>query len=146
MPVPLGRTARSHDALAIRLHASARCIAGIVVRCILVERAWHLLKSGLDIPPVFHYAPHRVCSHVSLTMLALLLVRIIENACKDSWRNIQNDLRRIKLAQLSTPQGEVWQVTEGSEDSRKRLKQLGIPPPSPVHDVVLRPTHTPSRA
>jgi hypothetical protein len=111
-----------------------------------VERAWHLLKGGLDIRPVFHYAPHRICSHVSLTMLALLLVRIIENACGESWRNIQDDLRRIKLAQLSTPQGEVWQVTEGTEDSRKRLKQLGIPLPSPVQDVILRPTHTPSRA
>jgi len=109
-----------------------------------VERAWRLLKSGLAIRPIFHYAPHRICSHVSLTMLALLLVRIVENACDDTWRNISDDLRRIKLAQLSTPQGDVWQVTEGTPESRYRLKQLGIPPPPPIHNVIIRPTHTPT--
>jgi hypothetical protein len=113
-------------------------------KTLLRFRAWRLLKSGLGIRPLFHWTPHRICSHVSLTMLALLLVRIAENACGDTWRNICGDLRRIKLAQLSTPQGEVWQVTEGTPDSRNRLQQLGIPLPSPIHDVIIRPTHTPS--
>lgn len=111
-----------------------------------VERAWRLLKSGLGIRPLFHWVPHRICAHVSLTMVALLLVRIVENACGDTWRNIRDDLRRIKLAQLSTPQGEVWQVTEGTPESRNRLKQLGIPPPPPIHNVIIRPSHTPSDA
>jgi hypothetical protein len=33
-----------------------------------VERAWRVLKSGLRIRPIFHWAPHRICAHVSLTM------------------------------------------------------------------------------
>jgi hypothetical protein len=102
-----------------------------------------LLKSGIKIRPVYHWAPHRISAHVSLTMLALLLERIAENACGDTWRNIRDDLRQIKLAQLSTPHGELWQVTEPSQPALNRLKQLGIPAPPLLLNVALQPTHTP---
>jgi hypothetical protein len=101
------------------------------------EQAFRTLKSGLRIRPIFHWAPHRISAHVSLTMLALLLERIAENACGDTWRNIRDDLRAIKLARLMTPQGEAWQVTEPSENARNRLKQLGIKPPPPILNVTL---------
>ncbi len=107
-----------------------------------VERAWRLLKSGLRIRPLFHWAPHRICSHVSLTMVALLLERLAENACGDTWRNIRDDLRQIKLAQFLTPQGELWQVTDPLPAAANRLKQLKIPPPPPVLKVAAPPTHT----
>jgi hypothetical protein len=45
-------------------------------------------------------------------VLALLLERVIEQACGDTWRNIRADLNQIKLAQLLSPHGEVWPVTE----------------------------------
>jgi hypothetical protein len=102
-----------------------------------VERAWRSLKSGIKIRPMFHWVPHRICAHVSLTMLSLLLERIAENACGDTWRNIRDDLRQIKLVQLSTPNGEVWQVTEPSPAASNRLKQLGIRPPPPVLRVAI---------
>lgn len=111
-----------------------------------VERAWRLLKSGLRIRPMFHWAPHRICAHVSLTMVALLLERLAENACGDTWRNIRDDLRQIKLAQFSTPQGELWQVSDPLPAAANRLKQLKIPPPSPVLKVAAPPTHTASWA
>ena len=107
-----------------------------------VERAWRLLKSGLRIRPMFHWAPHRICAHVSLTMVGLLLERIAEKACDDTWRNIRDDLRQIKLAQFLTPQGELWQVTEPLPAAANRLKQLKIPPPPPVLKVEAPPTHT----
>jgi len=108
-----------------------------------VERAWRLLKSGLRIRPLFHWAPHRICAHVSLTMVALLLERLAERACGDTWRNIRDDLRQIKLAQFLTPQGALWQVTEPLPAAANRLKQLQIPPPPPVLRVDPPPTHTP---
>ncbi len=107
-----------------------------------VERAWRLLKSGLRIRPIFHWAPHRICAHVSLTMVALLLERLAENACGDTWRNIRDDLRQIKLAQFLTPQGELWQVSDPLPAAANRLKQLKIPPPPPVLKVAPPPTHT----
>ena len=77
-----------------------------------VEVAWRMLKSGLKLRPVYHWAPHRIHAHVALTVLSLRLERIAEQACGDTWRNIRDDLKQIKLAQLSSPNGTVWQVTE----------------------------------
>lgn len=110
-----------------------------------VERAWRLLKSGLRIRPMFHWAPHRICAHVSLTMMALLLERLAEQACGDTWRNIRDDLKQIKLAQFLTPHGELWQVTEPLPAAANRLKHLKIPPPPPVLKIDPPPTHTAPR-
>jgi hypothetical protein len=94
-----------------------------------VERAWRTLKTGLKLRPVHHRAPHRIHAHVALTVLSLLLERVAEHACQDTWRNIRDDLKQIKLAQLLSPHGEVWQVTEPREKAAKRLKSLGIKNP-----------------
>jgi hypothetical protein len=94
-----------------------------------VEEAWRTLKSGLRLRPVYHWAVHRVHAHVALTVLALLLERVAELACGDTWRNIRDDLRQIKLAHLKGPDGEVWQITEPRDAARDRLRQLKIPPP-----------------
>jgi hypothetical protein len=97
-----------------------------------VEEAWRTLKSGLKLRPVFHWAPHRIHAHVALTVLSLLLERVAEHACQDTWRNIRDDLKQIKLAQLSSPHGTVWQVTEPRPDARNRLKSLKIKNPPEV--------------
>jgi hypothetical protein len=97
-----------------------------------VEEAWHTLKSGLKLRPVYHWAVHRIHAHVALTVLALLLERVAEHACADTWRNIRDDLKAIKLAQLLSPNGTVWQVTEPTPAAAKRLKALGIKNPPPV--------------
>jgi hypothetical protein len=97
-----------------------------------VEEAWRTLKSGLRLRPVFHWAVHRIHAHVFLTVLALLLERLAEAACTDTWRNIRNDLKRIKLAQLLSPNGTVWQVTEPPPEALKRLKALQIKNPPPL--------------
>jgi hypothetical protein len=97
-----------------------------------VEEAWRTLKTGLRLRPVYHHAPHRIHAHVFLTVLALLLERIAEQACGDTWRNIRDDLKRVKLAQLSSPNGTVWQVTEPAPDAANRLTALKIKKPPPL--------------
>lgn len=99
-----------------------------------VEQAWRTLKSGLRMRPVFHHAPHRIHAHITLTVLSLLLERVAERACEDTWRNIRDDLRQVKLAQLSGPAGDVWQVMEPKQECRNRLKLLGIENPPLVVD------------
>ena len=99
-----------------------------------VEEAWRTLKSGLRVRPVYHWAVHRIHAHVALSVLALLLERVIEQACGDTWRNIRADLDRIKLAQLLSPHGEVWQVTEPSPEASNHLKSLELKnPPAVLH-------------
>ena len=65
-----------------------------------VEQAWRTLKSGLRLRPVYHWAPHRIHAHVALTVLALLLERVAEQACGDTWRNIRDDLKRMQLGAI----------------------------------------------
>ncbi|MCB9730832.1 MAG: transposase [Deltaproteobacteria bacterium] len=99
-----------------------------------VEQAWRTLKSGLGMRPVFHWAPHRIHAHISLTVLALLLERVAERECEDTWRNIRDDLEQIKLAQLWGPHGAIWQVGQPREGARKRLKSLRIDNPPLIVD------------
>ena len=101
-----------------------------------VEEAWRSLKTGLRLRPVFHWAPHRIHAHVALTVLALLLERVAEHGCGDTWRNIRDDLQQIQLAQLLGPNGTVWQVTEPRSGAAKRLKSLRIQPPAPIVDLL----------
>ena len=97
-----------------------------------VEEAWRTMKGGLRMRPVFHWAPHRIHAHIAITVLSLLLERVIEHACQDTWRNVRDDLKRIQLAQLSSPNGTVWQVTEPTAEAANRLKALKIKPPPAV--------------
>ena len=95
-----------------------------------VEQAWRTMKGGLKMRPVFHWAPHRIPAHIAITVLSLLLERTAEHACQDTWRNIRDDLKQIRLAQLFSPNGRLLQVTEPSPAAAKRLKTLKITPPS----------------
>ena len=97
-----------------------------------VEEAWRTLKSGLRLRPMFHWAPHRIHANVALSVLALLLERAAEHACADTWRNIRDDLKTLKLAQLLSPHGTVWQVTDPSPAVAMRLKSMNIKPPAPI--------------
>src|SRR5215469_9198743 len=97
-----------------------------------VEVAWRMLKSGLKLRPVYHWAPHSIHAHVSLTFLLLRLELIAEQACGDTWRKIRDDLKQIKLAQLSSSICNVSETTEPAPAALKRLKSLNIPKPPPV--------------
>lgn len=99
-----------------------------------VEVAWRQLKSGLLMRPVYHWAPHRIHAHIFLSMLALQIECVAERACDDTWRNIRDDLKQVKLAELSGPEGKVWQVTEPTGGARRRLKSLQIANPPLIID------------
>jgi len=97
-----------------------------------VEECWRSMKSGLRMRPVHHRAPHRIHAHVRLCVLALLVERMAETLCGDTWRNIRDDLNQVKVGILQGPDGRLVQVTKPSADARKRLEQLDIQPPPPV--------------
>ena len=99
-----------------------------VIPPVFKERPAPALRLSLDGPS--HLRPRE-----RLSVLALLLERVAEQACGDTWRNIRDDLKRIKLAQLSSPNGTVWQVTEPTQDGANRLKSLEINKPPPILQV-----------
>ena len=49
-----------------------------------VERGWRDMKGALGLRPVFHHREDRIRVHVQLCWLALLLLRIVENATDDT--------------------------------------------------------------
>lgn len=68
-----------------------------------VEEGWKTMKSGLKIRPLLHRTPIRIRAHVSLCVFGLLLERVAEKVCNETWRSIRYKLRSIKVGQLLTP-------------------------------------------
>ena len=48
------------------------------------------MKGALGLRPVFHHHEDRVRAHVQPCWLALLLLRVVENATDDGWRNVRD--------------------------------------------------------
>ena len=67
------------------------------------------MKGALGLRPVFHHREDRIRAHVQLCWLALLLIRVIENATGDTWRNLRHELDRMALVTLATADGQVAQ-------------------------------------
>lgn len=99
-----------------------------------VEEAWKTMKSGLVIRPVFHHTPDRIRAHIFLCVLALLIERVIENACEASWTKIREELRKIKIGQLLTPNGTLYQRSPVSQAARNILMKLKVKPPPEIID------------
>jgi len=64
-----------------------------------VEQCWRQLESGLRMRPVFHDRPWRIQAHVTISVLALLLERIVEIRAGDTWRNVCAELERVKVVE-----------------------------------------------
>ena len=67
------------------------------------------LKSGLGLRPLHHRVPHRIHANVSIAVLRLLLKRVAERACRQTWPAMRDRLKHIQLAQLLQGEREVWQ-------------------------------------
>jgi transposase len=94
------------------------------------ERGWRDLKTvQINLRPVFHHKDERIQAHVQLCWLALLLLRVAELAVGDTWRNIRNELERLHLVTLVTPEGQVAQRSELTPGHRSILRALELPEP-----------------
>ena len=100
-----------------------------------VEQSWRQLKSGLKLRPVHHYRPWRIQAHVSITVLSLLLERIAEIRCGDTWRNVRAKLDSIKVIEYENGSVRVRQTTELQPDVTQLLRQLKISDPPRLHTV-----------
>ncbi len=77
-----------------------------------VERAWRDMKTTLELRPVYHHKETRIRAHVLLCWLAMLLVRIAENATGETWRTLRDELEKLHLGRFAGSAGEVRQRTE----------------------------------
>lgn len=95
------------------------------------------MKGALLLRPIFHHREDRIRAHVQLCWLALLLVRTIENAVGDTWRNVCHELQRMHLVTYEASEGRVVQRTAPTARQRELLGALGIAEPAQFQDFTL---------
>jgi hypothetical protein len=109
-------------------------LAAAYKQLLQVERGWRDLKGSLGLRPVFHFRAHRIRGHVQLCWLALLMLRVVENATGDTWRNTRHELDRMHLVTLASPDGQVAQRTATTPGQRTVLSALQLPEPPRFFD------------
>jgi hypothetical protein len=110
-------------------HLSAEDIATGYKQLLEVERGWRDMKTIIDLRPVYHRKEDRIRAHVLLCWLALLLIRIAETACDDTWLNLREELERIHVGTFAGPAGTFRQRTETTPVQRAILAKLGLTEP-----------------
>jgi hypothetical protein len=99
-----------------------------------VERGWRDMKGALALRPVFHHREDRIRGHIQLCWLALLLIRVVENATGDTWRNTRRELDRMHLVTLATGDGRVAQRSTLTAGHKAILTALHLPEPPRFFD------------
>ena len=99
-----------------------------------IERGWRDFKGTLKLRPIFHYREDRIRAHVQLCWLALLLIRVVENATGMSWRAARQELDRMHLVTLATSEGRFAKRSLTTPGQRQILAALELPEPPAFSD------------
>ncbi|CAA7601094.1 Transposase, IS4-like [Acididesulfobacillus acetoxydans] len=102
-----------------------------------VERAFRTLKTTLELRPVYHRKDDRICAHVLLCWLALLLVRLAEVETQQTWANLRFELEKIYLVEWESTDGKVFQRTELTHEQTGIFPALKLPEPPRIWDISL---------
>jgi len=93
------------------------------------------MKQVIDPRPVYHRKEERIRAHVLLCWLALLLVRVAENTCNESWPNLRHELEKIKLGSFAGASGRFSQRTELTAAQRAILAKLELAEPPRISEL-----------
>jgi transposase len=115
-------------------------LAAAYKQLIAVERGWRDMKGALKLRPVYHYREDRIRGHVQLCWLALMLIRVIEIAVNDTWRNVRHQLDRMALVTLATAAGQVAQRSITTPGQQAILHALALPEPPRFFDFTVDTT------
>jgi hypothetical protein len=109
-------------------------LAAAYKQLVAVERGWRDMKGALRLRPVYHYREDRIRAHVQLCWLALLLIRVAENATRDTWRSLRHELDRMHLVTLATADGKIAQRSLPTPGQQAILGALKLPEPPKFFD------------
>jgi IS4 transposase len=109
-------------------------LAAAYKQLIAVERGWRDMKGALRLRPVFHHREDRIRAHVQLCWLALLLIRVAENAAGETWRNLHHELDRMHLVTLATRDGRVAQRAAATPGQQAIFGALDLREPPKFFD------------
>jgi hypothetical protein len=108
---------------------SAKDIALRYRQLLDVERGWRSMQRVLGPRPGDPHTEGAIRAHVVLCWLALLLARVTENACHDSWSKLRQELDRIAVGTFTGPAGTFRLRTEITGAQLDILTKLAIDPP-----------------
>ena len=116
---------------------TAEDLAAAYKQLIAVERGWRDMKGALGLRPVFHHREDRIRAHIQLCWLALLLIRVVENATGDTWRTVRHELNRMHQVTLATGDGRVAQRSTTTNGQQRVFAALDLPEPPRFFDFTL---------
>lgn len=102
-----------------------------------IERGFRKLKSGLDLRPVYHRKTERICGHVAVCFLALVLESYVGYRfrqkhgvdCAELQRSTLGAVGRIHAIRLEGDGAEYYLRTEPPQESLAAFDTLGMKPP-----------------
>src|SRR5665647_1767853 len=100
-----------------------------------IERGWRDMKQVIDLRPVYHRREDRIRAHVVLCWLALLLVRVIETSCEDSWPSLRRELEKLQLGSFRGATGSFRQRSEITASQRAILARLKLAEPPQIQQL-----------
>ena len=108
---------------------------------LIIERCFRSLKrTQIKMTPMFHWLPHRIEAHVRICVLALLIERVAELACAQSWFRIRRTLDALQATEFHTPTQIFFRMNEVPQPVRQVFKSLAIPLPKRVLAITAHPS------
>lgn len=100
-----------------------------------IERGFRVLKSEIEIGPVYHRLPNRIRAHAYLCFIALILHRVIRQRLRQAEQNISPEraletLRRIQHHQIRLGGKSRSGITSLSPEQAALLQSLRVEKPS----------------
>lgn len=100
-----------------------------------IERGFRVLKSDLDIAPVFHRLPDRIRAHALICFLALVLYRVMRMRLKDkgnthSPKTTLEILRRLQRHRVQIGEQRLTGIGKTSRQQLDLFEALGIQKPA----------------
>jgi hypothetical protein len=92
----------------------------------------------LYLRPIYHRLENQIRSHVLISCLTLLLVRIIEVKTGSTWEQLRKEMNRLHLGHFSTKDGDLYQCTDLSTRQRQIFADVGVEPPPKIVDIHLK--------
>ena len=106
----------------------------------IIESCFRRMKqTGLEVRPMFHWAPRRIEAHVKLCVLALQVQRTAEIRTGVSWARIAHLLGTLKAVRYVAERQSIVQRTKITSELAELLKKLGIPIPKQLLAVTEAP-------
>jgi transposase len=102
-----------------------------------IEESFRIMKSTLEVRPIFHWTEPRIKGHFLICFLAFLLERTLEFKLKKAGETASPDkireaLNSMNFAEVEIEQKRFFIKTKGTDLSSKILRALRIKPPKNV--------------